>query len=85
MADSDLEMGNKEKGTADSQIYDATDWASPADPGNAQNWPFLVRVFPTALVGAIAFLWYVQNHRGNIPLIYATSIREDVSSRYIHP
>ena len=80
MAVSDLE-----KGTADSQIYDAKDWASPADPGNAQNWPFLARVFPTALVGAIAFLWYVQNHSGNIPFIYATSIQEDLSSRCIHP
>ena len=56
---SDLEKGNPEMDTADSQIHDARDWAGSDDPGKAENWPFLVRAFPTALVGAIAFLRYV--------------------------
>ena len=67
---SDLEKGNKEKDIADPQIHDARDWASSGDPGNAENWPFLVKAFPTALVGAIAFLWYVQNHGRKIFLLY---------------
>lgn len=66
MADSavfELERGNKEDDTAEPQINDARDWASPGDPANAENWPLPTRAFPTALVGAIAFLWYVYNQK----------------------
>lgn len=65
---SELEMGNKEDDASDPQIHDARDWASPNDPANAENWPVRVRAFPTALVGGIAFVWYVIDHQKEFPV-----------------
>ena len=63
----ELAMGNKDN-AAVPQIHEARDWAGSDDPANAENWPVQIRVFPTALVGVIAFMWYVQNHKREIPL-----------------
>ena len=71
MADSqtsELEMENIENHASSPQIHDARDWAGPDDPANAENWPFRTRAFPTALVGGIAFVWYVHNHKKENPV-----------------
>lgn len=71
----ELEKGNKEVDTAELQIHDARDWASPGDTANPHNWPLSVRVFSTALVGAVALLSTMGSS------IY-TPARKDVTDQF---
>lgn len=67
---SGLEQGNNDNDIVDSTTHDTKDCAGSGDSVDAEDWPLPIRVFTTALVGGVAFVWYVQSRRSNTFILY---------------